>query len=145
MFFFPFLTTLSLPFRRHRPPLLDHALLFSHAFHLGVTLGARDFWSAVSGFCQVSAFGQHRKFPPHARKTSGIQGTWVSSLLSESLEQTNQSVTQADRKKKNQATWVTHWTNLSKIYRSFVLFAHLRTVPPWLLQCCYVEDAGLEQ
>ena len=22
----------------------------------------------------VSAFGQHRKFPPHARKTSGIQG-----------------------------------------------------------------------
>ena len=23
----------------------------------------------------VSAFGQHRKFPPHARKTSGTQGT----------------------------------------------------------------------
>ena len=48
------------------------------------TLGARDFSSAVSGFCQVfivaedvSAFGQHahRKFPPHARKTSGTQGT----------------------------------------------------------------------
>ena len=54
------------------------------------TLGARDFSSAVSGFCQVflvvsppvasayaedvSAFGQHRKFPPHARKTSGTQG-----------------------------------------------------------------------
>ena len=50
------------------------------------TLGARDFSSAVSGFCQVfifsllrrswlrptaenvSAFGKHRKFPPHARK-----------------------------------------------------------------------------
>ena len=45
------------------------------------TLGARDFSSAVSGFCQVftadnvSAFGQHRKFPPHVRKTSGTQGT----------------------------------------------------------------------
>ena len=58
------------------------------------TLGARDFSSAVSGFCQVSmvtrakkffsrlwptaedvsAFGQHQKFPPHARKTSVIQG-----------------------------------------------------------------------
>ena len=56
------------------------------------TLGTRDFSSAVSGFCQVSiflrlrrswlrptaenvsAFGQHRKFPPHARKTSGTQG-----------------------------------------------------------------------
>ena len=23
----------------------------------------------------VSAFGQHRKFPPHARKTSGTQGS----------------------------------------------------------------------
>ena len=32
------------------------------------TQGARDFSSAVSGFCQ------HRKFPPHARKTSGTQG-----------------------------------------------------------------------
>ena len=58
------------------------------------TLGGRDFSSAVSGFCQVfivflaalplvasataedmSAFGQQRKFPPHARKTSGTQGT----------------------------------------------------------------------
>ena len=54
------------------------------------TLGARDFSSAVSVFCQVfivtrswlrptaedvSAFGQNRKFPPHARKTSGTQGT----------------------------------------------------------------------
>ena len=56
------------------------------------TLGARDFSCAVSGFCQVfmvtrakasrlrptaedvSAFGQHRKFPPHARKTSGTRG-----------------------------------------------------------------------
>ena len=61
------------------------------------TLGARDFSSAVSGFCQVfivtraffsqrrhswlgptaedvSAFAQHRKFPPHARKTSDTQG-----------------------------------------------------------------------
>ena len=24
----------------------------------------------------VSAFGQHRKFPPYARKTSGTQGNW---------------------------------------------------------------------
>ena len=51
------------------------------------TLGARAFSSAVSVFCQVfivtraaspflaSAFGQHRKFPPHARKTSGTQGS----------------------------------------------------------------------
>jgi len=54
-------------------------------------LGARDFSSAVSGFCRVfiaargfglrptaaedvSAFGQHRKFPLQARKTSGTQG-----------------------------------------------------------------------
>ena len=61
--------------------------------HSTGTLGARDFSSAVSGLCQVfivtraksrswlrptaedvSAFGQHRKFPPHARKTSGTQG-----------------------------------------------------------------------
>ena len=41
-----------------------------------LTLVARDFSSAVSGFCQdVSAFGRHRRFPPHARKTSGTQGT----------------------------------------------------------------------
>ena len=44
------------------------------------TLGARDFSSAVSGFWlrptaeDVSAFGQHRKFPLHARKTSDTQG-----------------------------------------------------------------------
>ena len=56
------------------------------------TLGARDFSSAVFGFCQVfvvtraksvflaaSAYGrrcvgQHRKFPQHERKTSGTQG-----------------------------------------------------------------------
>ena len=37
------------------------------------TLGARDFSSAVSPLV-ASAFGQHRKFPPHARKTSGTQG-----------------------------------------------------------------------
>ena len=46
------------------------------------TLGARDFSSAVSGFGtaeDVSAFGQHRKFPPHARKTSGTQGTGLPS------------------------------------------------------------------
>ena len=36
------------------------------------TLGARDFSSAVSGFCQP----QHLNFPPHARKTSGTQGTF---------------------------------------------------------------------
>ena len=63
------------------------------------TLGARDLSSTVSGFCQViivthkksffsrfrrswlrpmakdvSAFGQHRKFPPCVRETSGTQG-----------------------------------------------------------------------
>ena len=44
------------------------------------TLGARDFSSAVSGFWlrptaeNVSASGQHRKFPLHARKTSDTQG-----------------------------------------------------------------------
>ena len=45
----------------------------SSVFLFSGTLGARDFSSAVSGFCQVtaedvSAFGQHRKFPPYARK-----------------------------------------------------------------------------
>jgi len=51
-----------------------------------ISVGARDFSSAVPGFCQVLivtraksflavlAFGQHRKFPPHARKTSDTQG-----------------------------------------------------------------------
>ena len=47
---------------------------------LTVTLGARDVSSAVSGSVKslqctaedVSAFGQHRKFPPRARKTSGL-------------------------------------------------------------------------
>ena len=45
------------------------------------TLGARDFSRAVSGFCQVfivtRAVCQHRKFPPHARKTSSTQGKHV--------------------------------------------------------------------
>ena len=73
------------------PKILHKHFFFS--FFLGhFTLGARDFSSAVSGFCQVFivtraffsrlrptaedvlAFGQHRKFPPHARKTSGTQG-----------------------------------------------------------------------
>ena len=36
----------------------------------------------------VSAFGQHRKFPPHARRTSGTQGkasVFLASLLSLAL------------------------------------------------------------
>ena len=68
----------------------DQASFFGKSAKVGGTLGARDFSSAVSGFCQVfivtrakSAFfsllrrtteGRHRKFPPHARKTSGSQG-----------------------------------------------------------------------
>ena len=51
--------------------------IFRVMFMANGSLGARDFSSAVSGFCtaeDVSAFGQHRKFPPHARKTSGTQG-----------------------------------------------------------------------
>ena len=68
----------------------DQASFFGESAKVGGTLGARDFSSAVSGFCQVfivtrakSAFfsrlrrtteGRHRKFPPHARKTSGSQG-----------------------------------------------------------------------
>ena len=58
-----------------------------------ITLGSRDFSSAVSGFCQVfivtRAFfsrlrrswfrpSANRKFPPHARKTSGTQGSILS-------------------------------------------------------------------
>ena len=30
----------------------------------------------------VSAFGQHRKFPPHARKTSGTQGKILLTAIS---------------------------------------------------------------
>ena len=49
--------------------------------YYSITLGARDFFSAVSRFFSrlrptaddVSAFGEHRKFPPHVRKTSGTQ------------------------------------------------------------------------
>ena len=70
------------------------SVVFIAVMLVGSTLGARDFSSAVSAFCQVfivtrfsrgfaartaedvSAFGQHRKFPPHARKTSGTQGKW---------------------------------------------------------------------
>ena len=55
-----------------------------------VSLGAKDFSNAVSSFCQVlratrgslarsqrfvSAFGQQRKFPLHAGKTSDTQGS----------------------------------------------------------------------
>ena len=82
----------------------------SSMFELGLrntTLGARDFSSAVSGFCQVfivthancswlrptaedvSAFGQHRKFQPQARKTSGTQGSDIPVLL---LNQPNSSI-----------------------------------------------------
>ena len=69
---------------------LPECIAFNHAectavpftkMHRATTLGARDFSSAVSGFSQVfivtrakSGFGQHRKFPPHERKTSGTQG-----------------------------------------------------------------------
>ena len=53
--------------------------VFLKSIFINSTLGARDFSSAVSGFwfpvSVASAFGQHRKFPPHARKTSGTQGT----------------------------------------------------------------------
>ena len=55
--------------------------------NLSTTLGARDFYSVVSE--DVSAFGQHRKFRPHARKTSGTQGTWVQDR---SLKKTRPSV-----------------------------------------------------
>ena len=39
------------------------------------TLGARDFSSAVSGFCQVFIVTRATKTSPHARKTSGTQGS----------------------------------------------------------------------
>ena len=68
-----------------------YAFLFLCSLCRRRTLGARDFSSAVSGFCQVfivtrrswirptaedvSALSQHRKFTLHARKTSGTQGT----------------------------------------------------------------------
>ena len=38
------------------------------------TLGARDFSSTVSGFCQVFIVTL-AKIPPHARNISGTQGT----------------------------------------------------------------------
>ena len=41
------------------------------------TLGAIDFSSAVSSPLVASAYGQHRKFPPRARKTSGTQGRMI--------------------------------------------------------------------
>ena len=83
-----------------------------HIISFALTLGARDFFSAVSGFCQVFirtraksrswlrptaedvlAFGQHRKFPPHARKTSGTQGTLhLASLWNRGLEQLGNDV-----------------------------------------------------
>ena len=57
-----------------------------------ITLGARHFSSAVSWLRltteDVSAFGQHRKFPPHARKTSGTQG----SSLFEEVSKTRKKV-----------------------------------------------------
>ena len=57
--------------------------VFRIMFMTNGTLGARDFSSAVSGFCtaeDVSAFGQHRKFPPHVRKTSGTQGRQMANM-----------------------------------------------------------------
>ena len=44
----------------------DQVVIF-HVQRMSCTLGARDFSSAVSGFCR-------RQVPPHARKTSGTQG-----------------------------------------------------------------------
>ena len=47
-------------------------------------------YEQTSGSClpltaeDVSAFGQHRKFPPHVRKTSGIQG--ISARNSEQMK-----------------------------------------------------------
>ena len=69
---------ISLPFiciRWKRSANLHTHYIYFHTHHFA-TLGARDFSSAVSGFrpkmCRPSA--KHRKFPPHARKTSGTQG-----------------------------------------------------------------------
>ena len=60
------------------------APLKTPAWEARSTLGTGDFSSAVSGFWRVfaaspiaedvSAFGQHRKFSPHAGKTSCTQG-----------------------------------------------------------------------
>ena len=76
------------------------------------TLGARNFSSAVSGFCQVfivtrlrptaedvSAFGQHLNFPPHARKTSGTQGRRMQQTSVSNFKGTRKKVTNIERKK----------------------------------------------
>ena len=61
-------------------------------------LRKREDENRTGGAEDVSVFGQHRKFLPHARKTSGTQGTptfrvpfpFASFPLSESLEQASQ-------------------------------------------------------
>ena len=123
---FFFLTgSLSLPLSRHRPPFLDHAFLL---------------------------VGQERVTNPYER----LRGRLIFACLWVSLrshpyhlracrEQAIQSVTRADRKKIIEPPVSLTEKHLSKIHRSFVLLAHLQTEPPWLTQCLYVDDAGLEQ
>ena len=65
-------------------------MLLTDNIQSGGTLDARDFSNAVSGFCQIfivtrvksTAFGQHRKFPPYARKASGTQGRARTAVVS---------------------------------------------------------------
>ena len=103
-----------------------------------ITLGARDFSSAISGFCQVfkvtrakwlrrswlrpmaedvSAFGQHRKFLPHARKTYGTQG----SSLFEEVSKTRKKV--SSHVKKPRSRWRLVLQPPSRVQRSKGKFA----------------------
>ena len=63
-------STKNVPLLRHKLTLRTQTYLRSSYPGCGRRRVAED----------VSAFGQHRKFPPHARKTSGTQGTVVPSF-----------------------------------------------------------------
>ena len=54
--------------------ITDLRTILRTTYVIKITLGARDFSSALRPTAEdVSAFGQHRKFPPYARKASGTQ------------------------------------------------------------------------
>ena len=108
----------------------------------------------LARFLDVSAFGQHRKFPPHARKTSGTQGrrlhtklykgTWnVSANNSETVGHKDLRLGQIVKKLvfyNISFSWLFHWTvsnlffccvTVKTIYRN-VIILYISTVSTFL-------------
>ena len=87
----------------------------------------------------VSAFGQHRKFPPYARKTSGSQGTQTSFSSGTSRERWSTSPMYNTRA----PLFKTHLaTTSTKFYEDLFLPLHVR-YNNMLLEGIHIEKLGM--